>query len=374
MTTFTTRSRQDLVEQVIGIANEFILAGEGIQKCGQSLIDMLALVTDLARNGDYEQALGVCEMASDVSNLGVGYQGGLDMYYAQGVVNYFLAVTFIGKGDDERALKQFHSSSEKLKGLYPHAAAAVWIATAELQLDLEEFDKAIWSLQRSANLFELKPSPYRRAQALKVRVSECYARAKSGLARAARTKPPRSTKTSPDSILAFETLRLFPVFGSMSAGPGIWISPSADGFDFVEVERLRIKDKPYQILNLKSESKTLPLERSKIYGVAQVVGNSMNNLTTKLKTPRKIESGDYVLLAASHSGTYEPKEMEVVAARIPDASGARGVIKRYRTLGGEPWLLSESTDAMETNFSVRGSQAEIFAQVIAVLKPMDEKK
>lgn len=366
-----TRNIKDLVNEVLEIAEQFMLRGEGSAKCGKSLLDMLAMAADLCRKEEYDRAQQLCEMASKVDLLGAEYRGGyMDYHFALGIVHYYMAATLIGTEDISRAIGYFQTSSDHFKHLYPITTAAVWLGASELYAYKKEFDMSLWALQRSLNLAEGRPG--RSSELLRERIQSEYQVSKTGLHDKIHSEPPRPRSKAKTPAEPNHVLLTFPIFGDLAAGSGMWIPDVFNEEDYAEVEHLRVKGELYRVVNLRNEGKTLRLERSKLYSLARVKGNSMNNINAKMAAPRAIQNGDYVLLCSSIGG-YVAQDGDIVAATIQDASGRRGLVKRFRFSRGEAWLYSESTDPSEANISIKDSQAEVFAQVIAVLKQESER-
>jgi hypothetical protein len=388
MSLILKRTIKDLVNDVLDVADDFMLKGDGENKCGRSLLEMLSMTARFCRAGEYDRAQQICELATNVTSIGNEYRGGfMDPFFAVGIVHYYMAATLIGLGSDDRAVSYFHNSSEHFKHIYPITASSVWLGAAELYEFREEFDKALWALQRAWNLLELRPG--RPSELLRERIDSEYEQTKSGLMKKLESTPPRWARAgtisapgkqgetyefieSMDPINTHNIL-LFPVYNNLGAGSAIWLADTIDDELYVEIEEMRVKGTPYRIFNLRDSGKTIRFEREKLYGVAQVIGNSMNDLKSKNIDRCTISNYDFVLMSVPKDSKYSPQDGDIVAAALTDITGRRGVIKRYRKFRGEIWLRSESADPEEKDILFNETTDEIVSQVIAVLKPVTPK-
>lgn len=375
---YQARNIPELVNDLLDISEEFITAEHAHARLGKSLRDMLAIASDFCRDQMWHHAMEVCDKGSDgLLKFTMDYVGSspMDIQYGLGTINYFVATALVGDNRLEEAIRHFSDCCVKFKDATTNkiAAPAVWLAIAEVRSYRKEFSQALWALQRGRNLLDGHSTTI--AEKLLKLIGEEYEQARQDFQKQLRETPsnPRPTGQKKARDEHRHTLLTFPIFGNLAAGKAVWMAESSMIEDYVEVERLSIKGKPYRILNLKNEGTTVPLESSKLYGVAQVKGNSMNRIESKLTEPRVIDDGDYVLLVVSRGGRYAARDGDIVAAVIPDAAGDNGVVKRYRISMGEEVLMSESIDPMEKNISMEQAHAEIFAEVIAVLKPDAEK-
>lgn len=387
---------QPLVQELLATAQAFILAEPHHRRLGIALTDVLDMASEFCCEGEWQMALDVCERGeAGLKRFTIGYVGAnMDTSYGSGAVQYYFAIARIGEKQTAQALKHFEASWKAFQNgtASQLAMAAVWLAVAKVHISIGEFNEATWALNLGRNVIEMRPG--QPAAELRKRIEAEFQVARAGHRNEVRTNPkkqavreerkpePKPAEAKPGSKSAARTnvprqdghaLLLMPLFGSLAAGKSLWMGEDSVPDDMVEVDRLRIKGKPYRIINLKDQGRTVRVESSKMYGIAQVVGNSMNRLTHKLNEPRYIENGDYVLLAASREGEYAAQEGDVVAAALDDITGRRGVVKRYRLVRGERMLLSESDDPNEGDLSLDNLNGEIFAEVIAVLKPETEE-
>lgn len=370
---------QELVSDLLGISKDFILADHNHLRLGVSLYDMLALAERFCRDDKWIQAADVCDKAlTGIKQFTMDYVGArMDPLFAHGAVHYYLATALVGDQRVNEALNNFNVSCKTFKDGANNqiAAAAVWLAIAELHSFRQEFEEALWALQFGRNLLETRPVPL--AFDLVHRIDEEYAQAKTKFQKHMRDKPPlqraSSTKQRGDAPRQ-HSLSAFPVFTDLAAGKAIWMADDTVVEGQVEIERLHIQGKIYRVVNVANESSMLKLDSNKLYGVVRVKGNSMNRMKSKFSGDRAIDDGDYVLLCASRGGRYDAREGDIVAATLQDASGLRGVVKRFRFIKGEAQLLSESDDPNEGDILLEEMQGEIFAQVVAVLKPYAPEK
>lgn len=372
MHTNSKRDIQKLIEEVLAVAENFILEDEGSAKCGRSLRDILKLAATFCREGKWERAQQLCDVAGEVTRLGHEYRGAaMDPFFAIGVVHYYMASTLVGKQNVAGALDYFQRSSDQFKHVSPMAASSVWLGAAQLYNYREEYGKALWALQRSMNLLENKQG--RAAEELRERIYQEYEDANWQLEQQMRTAPPKtgSAQKSP-SFPSLDILQIFPIYGDLAAGSAVWLSDEDYVTDYVQVEHLRIGERTFRVLNLKDEGKIIRIESSKLYGLSKVAGNSMNNIQSKLLEGATIQDGDYVIFSKSRLVSFVPQDGEIIAAAIRDGTERRGVVKRYTDAAGQRILKSESTDPNEQSIPLADRDPDFIGQVIAVLKPVDK--
>lgn len=372
------RDSNALIAELLAIAEDFILGERNHLRLGQSLRDMLKMAEDFCKEEMWQHAIEVCDRGREgLSRFTMDYVGAsMDLSFGIGTVNYYWAIALVGDSRVEEALKTFSLSCKTFKdnANNPIAAAAAWLALAELHSFRGEYNEALWSLQFGRNLLETRPIPL--ALDLRNRIDEEYAQAKDHFNKQMRATAmkSRSTVGKRQPIEREHNLIVFPVFTDLAAGTALWMADSALIEDYVEIDQVRIKGKAYRVVNLRDEGTVVPIESSKLYGVARIKGNSMNKSSSKLTPGRVIEDNDYVLICASRGGRYAPRDGDITAASIADMSGQRGVVKRFRMIKGEAWLVSESTNPDEVDISLEEVRGEPFAEVIAVLKPQLEKR
>lgn len=377
-----------LVEDLLLIAEEFMLREGGQEKLGVALMDMLTMAAQFCRESEWYQALRLCEFGSGVTGIGNEYRGsGMDPFIALGFVNYYYGTAYVGDNDFDAAHKYLKMSREQFKSASSSQlpAACVWLAIAEIHTSQKNFHEAMWALQRSKNLIESKPG--RLAENFRRRIENEYNEAKQGLDQFVRGTSRSTVEKSLDSTRTAEAigqqhsrgphippfvegqnLLAFPIFGSLAAGKPIWQPDSNKIEDFAEVDTLLIHSRQYQFFNLRDNSSAIRMHRNRRYALYAVKGNSMNALKSKVRNSTGLEDGDYVLISADQNGSYDPEDGDLVAAAITDVTGRRGVVKRFRISRGKGLLESESTDPQEPNFDFESNEIEIFGQVIAVLK------
>jgi len=154
---------------------------------------------------------------------------------------------------------------------------------------------------------------------------------------------------------------VIPIYADLAAGSGLWMSDDGEIQDFAEVDHLLIESKRYKLVNLLDRNSNIRLSRGYLYGLAKVVGNSMDLAG--------IEDGDFVLFRKSRDVPYMKTNGDIVAATIIRNGQRYGTVKRYRG-NPLPGSLEPESTGQHDSIPFNSNEIDPIGQVIAVLKPV----
>lgn len=148
-----------------------------------------------------------------------------------------------------------------------------------------------------------------------------------------------ATAAGPATTLSFLSLRSFPHFGSVQAGPNGPVWAESEGTEItIAIDGFSIDTVTYRVFSVRQGDSRINLQRHQHYGWVTVHGDSMN-----AAKPVPLTDGDLALFYAADTAANN----EIVIASHPDDSGSgyQYMIKRWRA--SQQAFVSESQKEYE---------------------------